>query len=111
MGDEAHLAVLRDRVERRQLAGGEDVVGEPVARRGAEVLVLQLVVDGARHALEVGGGVDRKAAEQQRAVLGQLPLDPVRPRRATTRTGGRCSSSPAGAMHNGNPDAFSVSMR
>jgi hypothetical protein len=32
--DEAHLAVLRNRVVRRQLAGGEDVAGERVAHSG-----------------------------------------------------------------------------
>ena len=37
---------------RRQLAGGEDVVGERVTRRGAEIVVLQLIIDGAGHLLD-----------------------------------------------------------
>ena len=86
---EAHLAVLHDREVRRQLAGGEDVRGERVARRGAEVFVLQLRVDRARDALEGRRVRDLEAAEEQRPVGGQrlqrpavvLGEEPAEPRR------------------------------
>src|SRR5690606_11667686 len=39
VAQEGHLAVLRDRVVGRQLAGRKDILGEGVARGGAEVLV------------------------------------------------------------------------
>ena len=43
---ESHLAMLRDRVVGRQLAGREDVVREPVAWGRPEIFVLELVIDG-----------------------------------------------------------------
>src|SRR6185295_8100662 len=74
---ERHLAVLWNRVEARQLAGREYIFGQRVARRGAEVLVLELIVDRTRDSFEVLRTLDGEAAEQQSAMPAQAVARPV----------------------------------
>jgi predicted dienelactone hydrolase len=87
--DEAHLAVLRDRVVRRKLARGEDVARERVARRRPEVVALEVVVDRARDLLERGRIGHVEVAEQDRAVARERVGDEGRVRLAPPRQCGR----------------------